>query len=70
LSMPAAPRLARTSSHARSKTSLRETLVIERVKPPSGIGLGRPVQRSLQFSDLILLGGPSHFWHSPALPCT
>jgi len=35
-------------------------LVIERVKPSSGIGLGRPVKRSLQFSDLILLGGPSH----------
>jgi hypothetical protein len=26
-------------------------LVIERVKPTSGIGLGRPVERSLQFSD-------------------
>jgi hypothetical protein len=44
-------------------------LVIERVEPSPGIGLGRPVKRSLQFSDLILLGGPSHEWHSPALPC-
>ena len=26
-------------------------LVIERVEPSSGIGLGRPVERSLQFSD-------------------
>src|SRR4051812_19704932 len=44
-------------------------LVIERVEPASGIGLGRPVERSLQFSDLVLPGGPSHEWHSPALPC-
>ena len=45
-------------------------LVVERVKPSPGIGLGRPLQRSLQFSDRIQLGGPSHKWHSPALPCT
>ena len=45
-------------------------LVVERVEPSPGIGLGRPVQRSLQFSDLHLLGGPSHKWHSPALPST
>jgi hypothetical protein len=44
-------------------------LVIERVEPSPGIGLGRPVKRSLQFSDFVLPGGPSHFWHSPALPC-
>ena len=37
---------------------------------PSGISLGRPVKRSLQFSDFVRLGGPSHEWHSPALPCT
>ena len=35
-------------------------LVVERVEPSSGIGLGRPVKRSLQFSDFVLLGGPSH----------
>ena len=35
-------------------------LVIERVEPSPGIGLGRPVKRSLQFSDFVLLGGPSH----------
>src|SRR5271154_6765117 len=35
-------------------------LVVERVEPSSGIGLGRPVERSLQFSDFVLLGGPSH----------
>ena len=35
-------------------------LVVERVEPSPGIGLGRPVQRSLQFSDFVLLGGPSH----------
>jgi hypothetical protein len=43
-------------------------LVIERVEPSSGVGLGRPVERSLQFSDFVLLGSPSHLWHSPALP--
>ena len=35
-------------------------LVVERVEPSSGIGFGRPVKRSLQFSDCVLLGGPSH----------
>jgi hypothetical protein len=35
-------------------------LVVERMEPSPGIGLGRPVKRSLQFSDLVLLGGPSH----------
>jgi hypothetical protein len=40
------------------------------MEPSPGVGLGRPVERSLQFSDLVLLGGPSHKWHSPALPCT
>ena len=35
-------------------------LVIERVEPTSGISLGRPVKRSLQFSNLVLLDGPSH----------
>jgi hypothetical protein len=39
------------------------------VEPSPGIGLGRPVERSLQFSDLVLLGGPSHGWHSPAVLC-
>src|SRR5438034_8761983 len=44
--------------------------VVERVEPSFGVGLGRPVERPLQFSDFVLLGGRSHFWHSPALPCT
>jgi hypothetical protein len=45
--------------------------VVERVEPSFGIGLGRPVERPLQFSDSVLLGGGrSHLWHSPALPCT
>jgi hypothetical protein len=35
-------------------------LVIERVESSPGIGLGRPVKRSPQFSDLVLLDGPSH----------
>src|SRR3984885_14931175 len=35
-------------------------LVVERVEPASGIGFGRPVERSLQFSDFVLPGGPSH----------
>src|SRR5215216_5079281 len=39
------------------------------MEPSPGIGLGRPVERSLQFSDLVLLGGTSHDGHSPALPC-
>ena len=43
-------------------------LVVERVEASPGIGLGRPVERSLQFSGSFLLGGPSHFWHSPAFP--
>src|SRR5204862_2995 len=33
-------------------------LVVERVEPSPGIGLGRPVNRSFQFSDLLLLGAP------------
>src|SRR5215218_6423329 len=44
-------------------------LVIERVEPSSGVGLGRPVERSLQITDLVLLGGTSHDGHSPVLPC-
>src|SRR5438128_3139387 len=44
--------------------------VEERVEPSPGIGLGRPVKRPLQFSDSVLLGGCSHRWHSPVLPCT
>ncbi len=44
--------------------------VVERVEPSFGVGLGRPVERPLQFSDSVLLGGRSHLWHSPALPCT
>jgi hypothetical protein len=35
-------------------------LVIQRVEPSPGVGLGRPVQRSLQFSDLVVPGGTSH----------
>ena len=37
-----------------------EDLVIERVEPSPGSDLGRPVKRPLQFSNVILLGGPSH----------
>ncbi len=44
-------------------------LVVERVEPSPGVGLGRPVERPLQFSDSVLAGGTSHLWHSPALPC-
>ena len=49
-----------------------EDLVMERVKPSSGIGLGRPVKRSLQLSNLVLLGGPSHLLAltSPSLRVT
>ena len=35
-------------------------LVVERMEPSSGVGLGRPVERSLQGLDLVLLGGTSH----------
>src|SRR5437764_12433804 len=35
-------------------------LVVDRVEPSPGIVLGRPVERSLQFSDFVLPGGPSH----------
>src|SRR6266498_5120504 len=50
-------------------------LVVQRVEPSSGIGLGRPVQRMLQGTDRVetlrLLdasrGGTSHDGHSPAL---
>ena len=45
-------------------------LVMERVEPPSGVGLGRPVERSLQFLNLVYFSGSSHLWHSPILPCT
>ncbi len=33
---------------------------MKRVEPSPGIGLGRPVKRSLQNLDLVLLGGTSH----------
>ena len=58
--MPAAPPLRRTCTHARSKHVPAVDLVVERVEPSSGIGLGRPVERSLQVSDRVLLGGTSH----------
>ncbi len=35
-------------------------LVIERMEPSSGVGLGRPVERSLQTLDFVQLGGTSH----------
>ncbi len=35
-------------------------LVVERVEASPRVGLGRPVERSLQFSDSVLLGGASH----------
>ena len=41
------------------------------MEPSPGIGLGRPVKRALQFSDLVCLGGPSHDRGTHrALPCT
>jgi hypothetical protein len=48
-------------------------LVVQRVEPSSGIGLGRPVQCMLQGTDRVELldaniwGGTSHDGHSPAL---
>ena len=47
-SMPAAPRLRRTSSHALSSTSLRWTLSNSAWNRRAGIGLGRPVKRMLE----------------------
>jgi hypothetical protein len=52
-----------------------EELVVQRVEPSSGIGLGRPVQRMLQGTDRVEIfrllnahrGGTSHDGHSPAL---
>ena len=35
-------------------------LVIERMEPSSGVGLGRPVERSLQTLDFVQFGGTSH----------
>ena len=35
-------------------------LVIERMEPSSGVGLGRPVERSLQILDFVQFGGTSH----------
>ena len=58
-SMLAAPLLARTIPHPLQNVPAMD-LVIERVEPTSRIGLGRPVERSLQFSDFVLPGGPSH----------
>jgi N-terminal domain of anti-restriction factor ArdC len=43
-------------------------LVVERVEPSPGISLGRPVQRSLQSLDTVLLGGPSHEGTHPPFP--
>jgi len=54
-SIPAAPPLRRTFSHARSRTSLRRILVPQRVESSPGIGLG-PVQRMLQGTDRIQFG--------------
>ncbi|HYY20523.1 MAG TPA: hypothetical protein VE780_01475 [Thermoleophilaceae bacterium] len=42
-------------------------LVVERVEASPGIGLGRPVERSLQFSGPVFRGGNSHAGHSPNL---
>ena len=61
----AAHQLPRTLQHVPAVD-----LVIERVEPSPGIGLGRPVKRSLQFSNLVCFSGPSHLWHSPILPRT
>src|SRR5215218_2219962 len=45
-------------------------LVVKRVEPSPGIGLGRPVKRALQFSDPVYFGGPSHDRGThQALPC-
>ncbi len=53
-----------------SRTRLSDVLHRRHSAAPVGVGLGRPVERPLQFSDSVLLGGRSHRWHSPALPCT
>ena len=44
-------------------------LVIERVEPSSGVGLGRPVKRPLQDLDLVCCGGTSHEGTHRTLPC-
>ena len=42
-------------------------LVLERVETSPAIGLGHPVERSLQFSGAVCRGGNSHAGHSPNL---
>ncbi len=58
-------------SPAPSLRSVREVLPHTAHRRPSsaafGWHLGRSIKCPLQFSD-FLAGGPSHFWHSPALP--
>ena len=44
-------------------------LVIERVEPSSGVGLGRPVKRPLQDLDLVCCGGSRHEGTHRTLPC-
>jgi hypothetical protein len=68
--MPAAPRLGAYLPPRPLQDVSAVDLVVERVEASPGIGLGRPVQRSLQFSDSLLLGGYSRDRHSPAFPCT
>jgi hypothetical protein len=45
-------------------------LVVERMKPWFGVGLGRPVQPSLQFLDPVMLRGLATRRPSPAFRCT
>jgi ABC-type transporter Mla MlaB component len=52
LSMPGAPLFRRTATRAPQNVTAAD-LVIQRVEPPPGIGLGRPVQRMLQGTGRI-----------------
>ncbi len=69
LSIPGAPSLRRTRTHARHRTSLRRILSHNEWNSSPGISLGRPVKRMLQGTDRIptgsLHGGTSQHRHSP-----
>ena len=60
---------APTPTHAPRRPC--DDLVMKRVEQSPGIGLGHPVKRALQLSDLVYPGGPSHHRGThQALPCT
>ena len=59
LSMPGAPLLAAHRSPRAPQHIPAADLVIQRVEPPPGIGLGRPVQRMLQGTDRISRDTPA-----------